>query len=104
MAARTRKGTGHTGWDKSVRDRIQTSMLMNRLRDHVVGKVELSQTQVRAAEILLRKALPDLAAIEHSGDVQTSYVVRMPSAVADLEEWRKQQDQAGDSADKPLTH
>jgi len=77
-------------------------MLMNRLRDHVVGKVELSQTQVRAAEILLRKALPDLAAIEHSGDVQTSYVVRMPEPVKDLTEWQQQQD--GLPADKPVTH
>jgi len=77
-------------------------MLMNRLKDHVAGKVELSQTQVRAAEILLRKALPDLAAIEHSGDVQTSYVVRMPEPVKDLAEWQQQQD--GLAADKPVTH
>ena len=102
MAARTRKGTSHNGWDKSVRERIQTSMLMNRLKDHVVGKVELSQTQVRAAEILLRKALPDLAAIEHSGDVETSYVVRMPEPVKDMAEWSQRID--GDSADKSTTH
>lgn len=42
-------------------------MLVNRLTDHVVGKVEMSPTQVRAAEVLLRKTLPDLSAV-HSTD------------------------------------
>lgn len=109
MAARTRRGTKAAGWDKSVRERIKTSMLMNRLTDHVLGKCELSQTQVRATEILLRKVLPDLAAIEHTGDVQTNYVVQMPAPVADLVEWQKQYatdntvDNVQQSADKPLT-
>jgi hypothetical protein len=42
---------------------------MNRLQDHILGKVELSPTQIRAAEILLRKTLPDQSAIQHSGTV-----------------------------------
>ncbi len=49
--------------DYKTRQKIQTSQLVNRLSDHVVGKIELSQTQIRAAEILLRKTLPDLSAI-----------------------------------------
>ena len=64
MAPRIRRGAGHEGWDQNVRSRIQTSMLLNRLRDHVVGKVELSPTQIRAAEILLKKSIPDLTATE----------------------------------------
>jgi|TARA_R110000868_G_scaffold258991_1_gene516735 hypothetical protein len=64
MAARTRKGITGSGWPVEVRERIQTSMLINRLSDHVVGKVELSPTQVRAAEILLRKTLADLSQID----------------------------------------
>ena len=52
-----------------VRQRIQTSQIMNRLQDHILGKVELSATQIRAAEILLRKTLPDQTAIQHSGTI-----------------------------------
>lgn len=53
---------------QKVRDRIRVSMLVKRLTDHVVGKSEMSQTQLKAVEILLKKSLPDLAAIELSGN------------------------------------
>ena len=53
-----------------VRAKIQTSQLVNRLQDHSVGKNEMSTTQVRAAEILLRKTMPDLSAI--SADVEVA--------------------------------
>ena len=51
-----------------VRSKIQASQLVNRLTDHAFGRVELSVTQVNAIKILLGKSLPDLSAIEHSGD------------------------------------
>jgi hypothetical protein len=51
-----------------VRAKIQASQLINRLNDHVNGKVTLSSTQVRAAEILLRKSVPDLSRVEVTGD------------------------------------
>jgi hypothetical protein len=51
-----------------VRAKIQTSQLINRLTDHALGKVDLSPTQVRAIEILIRKTLPDLQALQHSGE------------------------------------
>lgn len=51
-----------------VRSKIQASQLINRLTDHVDGKVELSMSQLRAAEILLKKSLPDLSSVEISGD------------------------------------
>ena len=35
----------------------------------------MSATQVQAAQILLRKVMPDLAAIEHSGEVKQTYIV-----------------------------
>jgi hypothetical protein len=34
----------------------------------VEGRRDLSQTQVTAAIALLKKVLPDLAAVEHSGE------------------------------------
>jgi hypothetical protein len=50
------------------REAIKTSMIMKRLTDHIDGKVELSSTQVRAAQILLNKTLPDMRAIEMTGE------------------------------------
>jgi len=65
MAARTSRTELHEKW----RAKIKASMLLNRLRDHALGKVEMTPTQVRAAEILLKKSLPDLQSIEHSGGI-----------------------------------
>lgn len=44
-------------------------MLINRLTDHILGKVELDATQVQSIKILLGKTLPDLKATEHSGQI-----------------------------------
>jgi hypothetical protein len=44
------------------RAKIQTAMLINRLNDHVYGRVELSKSQVSAALGLLKKTAPDLSA------------------------------------------
>lgn len=51
-----------------VRSKIQASQLVNRLTNHALGEVELSATQVRAIEILLKKTIPDLSAMELSSD------------------------------------
>jgi hypothetical protein len=56
MAARIRK----IRHDEETRLKIKVAQLINRLTAHASGEVELSATQVRAIEILLRKALPDL--------------------------------------------
>jgi hypothetical protein len=53
--------------DTETRAKIQTSQLLNRLNDHVFKKVKLSATQLRAIEVLLRKTLPDLSAVQHTG-------------------------------------
>ena len=44
------------------------TQLINRLTAHAAGEVELSATQVRAIEILLRKALPDLSNMTVDGE------------------------------------
>jgi hypothetical protein len=54
------------------RDRIRVSVLIKKLQDHVeapAGEDVLSATPIKAAEILLRKAIPDLKAVEHSGQL-----------------------------------
>jgi len=60
MPARIRK----IRHDEDTRRKIQTSQLVNRLSDHVLGKIELTNTQVRAAEILLSKTLPNLVSTQ----------------------------------------
>lgn len=51
-----------------VRRKIQTSQLLNRLSGCALGEIELTQQQLKAIEILLRKSLPDLSAVTISGD------------------------------------
>lgn len=57
MAARNRTWTPEV-----VRQKIRTSMLVNRLQNHASGRLEMSKTQIQAAGILLRKTLPDMVA------------------------------------------
>lgn len=63
MAARMRKLH-----QDDVRAKIQTSQLVNRLESHALGTVELSATQIKAIEVLIRKTLPDLSAVEMTGE------------------------------------
>lgn len=64
MAARTRR----IQINDKTRAKIQTSQIVNRLTDHMLNKVEMSSTQVKAAEILLRKSLPDLTQVNGPGE------------------------------------
>lgn len=64
MAARTNR----PNHNQKTRDKIQASQLINALQKHVVGKNEMSATQVTAANILLKKTMPDLQAIELTGE------------------------------------
>ena len=50
------------------RSKIANSQILNRLIDHHLGKLELSKTQVDVGLALLKKVMPDLQAIQHSGD------------------------------------
>lgn len=63
MAARTVK----INHDERTRAKIRTSQLLNRLNDHVFKDAKVSQTQLKAIEILLRKTLPDLSAMTMTG-------------------------------------
>lgn len=50
-----------------IRQKIQASQLVNRLTDHAFGNVDLTATQIKAIEVLLRKSVPDLAAVQIEG-------------------------------------
>lgn len=63
MAARMKKFH-----QDEVRAKIQSSQLINRLTDHALGKIDLKPEQVRSIDILLKKCIPDLSAVQLSGD------------------------------------
>lgn len=63
MAARKRKVVLSDAW----REKIQAGQIMSRLLRHVEGEIELSSSQVKAADILLKKVVPDLARTENVG-------------------------------------
>jgi hypothetical protein len=46
---------------------VRIGLIRNRLMKHFLGELELTTTQLKAAEILISKTLPNLAAVEHTG-------------------------------------
>lgn len=55
------------GWQiQGFREKIKVHALLKRLQDHAHDRCNMSPTQLKAAEILLRKALPDLHAVDLS--------------------------------------
>ncbi|UGQ44962.1 hypothetical protein [Massilia endophytica] len=60
-----------------MRTKIQASQLINRLTDHALGLNDLTPTQIKAIEILLRKSLPDLSAVAHEGEIDSSITVNI---------------------------
>lgn len=55
---------------ESHRAKIQNSNILNRLISHAEGVVEMKPTEVTAALGLLKKALPDLSAVDLTGNVE----------------------------------
>ena len=53
----------------AIRARIQSGVIVDRLEKHVLGKVEMTATQVTAALGLLRKCVPDLS--ENKTELET---------------------------------
>lgn len=62
-----------------VRLKIKTSQLVNRLQGFVLGEadpktgeaIEIDTARLKAIEILLRKALPDLSSVTLGGDEES---------------------------------
>lgn len=50
-----------------VRQKIQAGVLIDRLQKHAQGKVEMTSSQIKAAEILLDRSVPKIAQIQHTG-------------------------------------
>jgi hypothetical protein len=76
--------------DENTRAKIKVGNIITYLQSHIRGEKELSATQLKACEILLRKALPDLTSVEVSGEISTTKVIRAPSIESDTDTWANQ--------------
>ena len=89
MAARVNK----IRHDDDTRAKIKAGNIINRLTKLIEGKIEMAPHAVTAALGLLRKSLPDLTSVEHSGEITKVYVARMPAVTKTMDEWRNQHSQ-----------
>ena len=56
--------TSRREWNQAARDKIDSTRIVKRFLNHFQGEAELSQSQIKVGEILLRKTLPDLSATD----------------------------------------
>lgn len=70
------------------RANIDTAMILRRFDEHFRGEIELTPTQVRVGEILLRKTVPDLSQTDLTATHVHRYVIEAPSELS-REEWEK---------------
>lgn len=76
------------------RVKIQNSNILNALIEHVQGERDMSATQVSAGIALLRKVMPDMAAVTHSGDEESpvNIVHRIERVIVDNPEHSNRED------------
>ena len=64
---------------KDKRKKIQVDALINLLMQNAKGEIQMDAQRLKSIEILLKKSLPDLQSITHTGDednpVRTSMTV-----------------------------
>lgn len=75
--------------DQDTRKKIQAGNIINRLQKLIAGEIKMEPHAVTAALGLLRKTLPDLTSVEHSGEITKTYVARMPAKTPSMAEWEK---------------
>jgi hypothetical protein len=63
------------------RTKLQNAGILKALIEHVKGEREMSASQVTAGIALLKKFMPDLQAVQHSGEI----AIGDPSGLSDSE-------------------
>lgn len=53
---------------EEIRQKIQASVIIDRLQKHIMGELEMTATQIQAANSLLDRSVPKLSQIQHVGD------------------------------------
>ena len=61
---------------EQVRAKIQASVLIDRLQKHVNGEIEMTSSQITAAQVLLDRSVPKLSQIQHTGDKENPIEAR----------------------------
>jgi hypothetical protein len=92
MAARVNK-IRHSD---ETRQKIKADRIIERLTCFFLGEADrtglvpnLTQPQVNVGLGLLKKIVPDLQAVQHSGEITTSYVARVPVTATTAEQWEQ---------------
>jgi len=65
-----------------VRRKIRATELVNRLQSHIFDGLELTLSQIRGIEILLRKCIPDLSTTTINADINVRYVAHLPEPIS----------------------
>jgi hypothetical protein len=53
---------------EEIRQKIQASVIIDRLTKHINGELEMTATQIAAANTLLDRSVPKLSQVQHVGD------------------------------------
>jgi len=64
-----------------VRSKIKATQIINRFWEVFEGNLELTNQQVNIGKVLLDKVLPDLKAIELSGDADAPVVLKVITGI-----------------------
>jgi hypothetical protein len=64
-----------------IRDKINAGILVERLTECALGSLELTSQQMKAIEILLKKSVPDLSAVEMTGDADAPILLKVITGV-----------------------
>lgn len=53
-----------------IRDKIRAAVILERLERNALGELDppMTRDQIKSAETVLKKVIPDLSAVTHSGD------------------------------------
>lgn len=91
-ALRKQRGGSVLGmdWERTIRERIQSSKVANRLIEFVLGEITLEPAQVTAALGLLKKVLPDLSQSDNKTEVVHRFVARIPNKAETPDKWQQQ--------------
>jgi hypothetical protein len=71
-----------------LRTQIKAQWLIRKLHAHVDGKYPMTMTQVRAADVLLRKVVPDVITTHIHGELAHRYVIEVPPMLS-KEQWQE---------------
>jgi len=67
MARRKNRGTADRPMSEDWKNKIRAGVILDRLNKCVAGEIEMTPQQVRAADIILKKIVPDLSKSEVTG-------------------------------------